>query len=73
MSVGASAAAVAACVEQGATGVLQIDALRDELVLVAKGAGSKTNGATRTNGNGTQRHTGAAGGNSRPPSTPLSI
>ena len=53
LSVGASAAAVAACVEQGATGVLQIDALSDELVTVAKAAGPRSNGAARTNGNGT--------------------
>jgi DNA-binding NarL/FixJ family response regulator len=53
LSVGGSAAAVAACVEQGAIGVLQIDALSEELVLVAKGPGPRTNGAARTNGNGT--------------------
>jgi DNA-binding NarL/FixJ family response regulator len=53
LSVGGSAAAVASCVEQGATGVLQIDALSDELVMVAKGTGPRSNGATRTNGNGT--------------------
>jgi DNA-binding NarL/FixJ family response regulator len=53
LSVGGSAAAVAACVEQGAIGVLQIDALSEELVLVAKGPGPRTNGGARTNGNGT--------------------
>ncbi|HXQ60204.1 MAG TPA: LuxR C-terminal-related transcriptional regulator, partial [Acidimicrobiales bacterium] len=53
LSVGASAAAVAACVEQGATGVLQIDALSDELVTVAKATGPRSNGAPRANGNGT--------------------
>ena len=52
LSVGASAAAVAACVEQGAAGVLQIDALCDELVTVAKASGPRSNGAPRTNGNG---------------------
>ena len=58
LSVGASAAAVAACVEQGAAGVLQIDALSEELIAVAKASGPRSNGAARTNGhgtNGTQR------------------
>jgi DNA-binding NarL/FixJ family response regulator len=53
LSVGASAAAVAACVEQGATGLLQIDALPDELITVAKGSGPRSAGTARTNGNGT--------------------
>jgi DNA-binding NarL/FixJ family response regulator len=53
LSVGASAAAVAACVEQGAAGVLQIDALSDELVTVAKATGPRSNGSPRANGNGT--------------------
>jgi DNA-binding NarL/FixJ family response regulator len=53
LSVGASAAAVAACVEQGAAGVLQIDALSDELVTVAKASGPRSNGVPRPNGNGT--------------------
>jgi DNA-binding NarL/FixJ family response regulator len=52
LSVGASAAAVAACVEQGAAGVLQIDALADELANVAKAPAAKANGAGRPNGNG---------------------
>ncbi len=52
LSVGASAAAVAACVEQGAAGVLQIDALADELVTVAKASGPRATGVVRTNGNG---------------------
>jgi DNA-binding NarL/FixJ family response regulator len=52
LSVGASAAGVAACVEQGAAGLLHIDALGDELVSVAKTSATKTNGTPRTNGNG---------------------
>jgi len=59
LSVGSSAAAVAACVEQGAAGLLHIDALADELVIVAKTSSNKGSSATRTNGaassNGSQR------------------
>jgi len=58
LSVGGSAAAVAACVEQGATGVLQIDALADELSTVTKATPGRMNGSARTNGNssnGSQR------------------
>jgi DNA-binding NarL/FixJ family response regulator len=58
LSVGASAAAVAACVEQGAAGVLQIDALSEELVTVAKASGPRVSATVRSNGqgtNGTQR------------------
>ena len=53
LSVGASAAAVAACVEMGATGVLQIDSFSDELVTVAKSGGPRSSTAARTAGNGT--------------------
>jgi DNA-binding NarL/FixJ family response regulator len=52
LSVGASAAAVAACVEQGAIGVLQIDALGDELLTVTKATPVKAPSAGRSNGNG---------------------
>jgi DNA-binding NarL/FixJ family response regulator len=52
LSVGASAAGVAACVEQGAAGLLHIDALADELVTVAKVSAAKASGTTRPNGNG---------------------
>ena len=52
LSVGASAAAVAACVEQGAIGVLQIDALADELATITRAPNGKTTGTARTNGNG---------------------
>jgi len=52
LSVGASAAGVAACVEQGAAGLLHIDALADELVTVAKLSTVKSNGVVRPNGNG---------------------
>ncbi|HXQ43299.1 MAG TPA: LuxR C-terminal-related transcriptional regulator [Acidimicrobiales bacterium] len=55
LSVGSSAAGVAACVEQGAAGLLHIDALADELVTVAKVSAGKVNGAARVNGNGSQR------------------
>jgi DNA-binding NarL/FixJ family response regulator len=52
LSVGASAAGVAACVEQGAAGLLHIDALADELVTVAKVSAGKASGAIRPSGNG---------------------
>ncbi len=52
LSVGSSAAGVAACVEQGAAGLLHIDALAEELVTVAKMSAVKANGAARVNGNG---------------------
>ena len=52
LSVGASAAGVAACVEQGAAGLLHIDALADELVTVAKVAAGRAGGTPHTNGNG---------------------
>jgi DNA-binding NarL/FixJ family response regulator len=52
LSVGASAAGVAACVEQGAAGLLHIDALADELVSIAKSAAVKVTGAVRPNTNG---------------------
>jgi DNA-binding NarL/FixJ family response regulator len=53
LSVGASAAAVAACVEQGAIGVLQIDALADELSSLTKASAPvKTTGTGRSNANG---------------------
>lgn len=53
LSVGASAAAVAACVEHGAAGVLRIDDLSDELVTVARTFGPRSaTGASRANGNG---------------------
>ena len=46
IAVGASAAAVAACIEQGALGLLDADDLSHELALAAKAAGSATqNGA----------------------------
>lgn len=50
LSVGASAAGVAACVEQGAVGLLQIDALADELATLVPGSSPKP--PIRTNGNG---------------------
>ena len=55
LSVGASAAGVAACVEQGAAGLLHVDALAEELVTVGKMAAAKPNGSARpdSNGNGT--------------------
>ncbi len=53
LSVGSSAAGVAACVEQGAAGLLHIDALADELVTVAKVSAGKANGTARVSGNGT--------------------
>lgn len=52
LSVGATAAGVAACVEQGAAGLLHIDALADELVTVAKLSAAKASGTTRPTGNG---------------------
>jgi DNA-binding NarL/FixJ family response regulator len=52
LSVGASAAAVAACVEQGAIGVLQIDALSDELASLTKAPAPKAPTTGRSNGNG---------------------
>jgi DNA-binding NarL/FixJ family response regulator len=65
LSVGASAAGVAACVEQGAAGLLHIDALADELVTVAKMAAAKTNGAARANGNGNGSSNGNGNGSQR--------
>jgi DNA-binding NarL/FixJ family response regulator len=62
LSVGASAAGVAACVEQGAAGLLHIDALADELVMVAKASTAKANGTGRSNGNGNGN---GSNGNSR--------
>jgi DNA-binding NarL/FixJ family response regulator len=58
LSVGSSAAGVAACVEQGAAGLLHIDALADELVTVAKVSALKASGPSRINSaspNGAQR------------------
>jgi DNA-binding NarL/FixJ family response regulator len=52
LSVGASAAGVAACVEQGAAGLLHIDALADELVSIAKVSAVKATAPVRQNGNG---------------------
>ncbi|HLX89512.1 MAG TPA: LuxR C-terminal-related transcriptional regulator [Acidimicrobiales bacterium] len=52
MGVGASAAAVAACVEQGAVGLLDADELPGELTNVASAAASMRNG-NGANGNGT--------------------
>ncbi|HTT86604.1 MAG TPA: LuxR C-terminal-related transcriptional regulator, partial [Acidimicrobiales bacterium] len=53
LSVGASAAGVAACVEQGAAGLLHVDALAEELVMVGKVAAAKPNGSARPESNGT--------------------
>jgi DNA-binding NarL/FixJ family response regulator len=59
LSVGASAAAVAACVEQGATGVLQIDALADELSNVTKAPAVKpTNTGRSGNGSNSSQRAG---------------
>jgi DNA-binding NarL/FixJ family response regulator len=49
LSVGSSAAGVAACVEQGAAGLLHIDALADELVTVAKVSALRASGPSRIN------------------------